>query len=250
MNIGTGGARMCAWPLLLLAPVASAQGLVWSVRLIPATRPQIEVVVDTSKLKSNEVVDAATFNARFFNPSKNLLGAKNFSIVDTRLFILEAGTIYRRYYYAPYASSRSLVAENLNFRVRTLGDKEDGQGDELQPPRSQPCCTPPSGQPTVEILPEPVALPSLVKTVGTAHVPAGARAAAVVVGATRESRCAAYSRLAVAQNQTNKLRSCHAQDSRWSSDFSHHNGYCLQVGPENARPESETRQRILTECLR
>jgi len=232
----------------LLSSNASAEELSWSVRLVPSARPQVEVTIDTAALAPNEVVDAANFEASFLNTSNLLLGKKSFAVVDAKLFVLESKQIYRRYYYAPYSSSKRIVAGNLTFVRRTLGDKADGMADVVQAVGSAPCCAPSTSPPTVEVQAEPSAFAVAAKSQVAA--PVQPNTLAMVINATRDSRCASYSRRAVAQNQMNLRRQCYAADNRWSSNFEHHNRYCMDpnVNPEDVRAESVVRDRLLKKC--
>ncbi len=232
----------------ILASIAPAAELAWSVRLVPSAKPQVEVTIDTAGLASNEVVDSASFEASFLNTSNVLLGKNNFPVVDAKLFVLESKQVYRRYYYAPHASARKIVAGNLIFIRRTLGGKADGVSDVVQSPASAPCCAPSSSPPTVEVKAGPGASASAVKSQAAGQLQS--KKLAMVIDATRESRCASYSRRAVAQNQLNLRRKCYAADNRWSSNFQHHNRYCMDpnVDPEVVRVESANRDRLLKQC--
>lgn len=230
--------------------MATAGELVWSVRLLPSARPQVEVTVDTAGLASNEVVDSANFDASFLSGSNLLLGKNNFAVVDAKLFVLEAGQVYRRLYYAPYSSAQRMVAGNLTFVRRVLGGKADGVADVIQPPASVPCCVSASGPPTVQVEAPAGALAQGLKSQVAAQLQP--KTIAMVVDATRESRCAAYSRRAVAQNRLNLRRQCFAADNRWSSDFEHHLRYCMDpnVDPESVRAEAIERDRLLGSCAK
>lgn len=234
--------------VLLVSSMASAGELAWSVRLVQGARPQVEVTVDTAGLASNEVVDSANFDADFRGGSNQLLGKKNFAVVDAKLFVLEAGQVYRRFYYAPYVNTQKLVAGNLTFVRRVLGGKADGEADIIQPPASTPCCKPASGTPTVQVEAPPSAFVQALKS--QVQPGTSAKQLAVVVNASRASRCAAYSRRAVAQNRLNRRRQCFTADNRWSSDFEHHRRYCMDpnVDPEVVRRESVERDRLLAGC--
>jgi len=231
-----------------LAPTAPAGELAWSVKLILSTQPQVEVTIDTAGLAPNEVVDAASFEASFLSSSNTSLGTKTFPVVDAKLFVLESKQVYRRYYYAPYSGAKKLVAGNLTFIRRTLGDKADGVTDVVLPPASAPCCASLSSPPTVEVKAQSAAAAFSPKSqVATAVQPQNL---AMVIDATRKSRCASYSRRAVAQNQLNLRRKCYAADNRWSSNFEHHNRYCMDpnVDPETVRTEAVERDRLLKQC--
>lgn len=61
-------------------------------------------------------------------------------------------------------------------------------------------------------------------------------------------RCDIYTSIAIAQNQANISHSCGYTGARWDSVYQNHYDRCTAVGREEARAETQERQRLLDQC--
>lgn len=232
--LAAGGAA-----LLALAAPSRAIELSWSLRLYGSD--QIEVLVDTTALPGNAVIEEARFSVVFADDGNRALGQLDLSYLDARLPALSAGHVYQRRFRHSFAHARRVSSDRLEALVRAGGGKADGEQAHAPPvPISASGSGAVSRAPDV-VIDAPQAVTGVMKPLPLVLLAKQAPNPAV-------RRCRIYADIAVAQNEAAIGNRCGFEGPMWSSRYGYHFDWCVNVSAEHTREGTRARQRLLEQC--